>query len=254
MEAPEKVSPVRIAFLVGSLLCLSLSWTFGCTSRRADEAPDSEVKEAMSKKQKADATARLAGRAGTNSGAHGFVRFVETDDGKSVRVIAELAGLPPGEHGFHVHEKGDCSAPDFSSAGEHFATAGHTTHGMPAADARHTGDLGNIVANGHGTASVDKKDDVISLKGDRSIIGRALIVHERGDDGKDAKSAGGRLLCGVIEPADVTKAPERTRAMGDDDDDADVDVAVDADVLESAPAQPRDNTIPPLTPPPPVIP
>lgn len=241
MEAPQEVSPLRIAFLVGSLLCLSLSWTFGCV--RADEGTEDDVRESMSRRQKADATARLSARPGT--GAHGFVRFIHTDDG--VRVIAELAGMPPGQHGFHVHEKGDCSAPDFSSAGEHFTVAGHTAHGMPADEQRHTGDLGNIVVDGNGTASLDRKDEIISLDGDTSIIGRALIVHERGDDGKDPKSAGGRILCGVIERADLGALPER-------DDDAPVPTTPGAAPTESAPAQPGNNTIPPLTPPPPVVP
>src|SRR5688572_32839672 len=132
MEAPQGVSPLRIAFLVGSLLCLSLSWTFGCV-RADDETDPDDVREATSRRQPADATARLAARPGT--GAHGFVRFIETDDG--VRLIAELAGMPPGQHGFHVHEKGDCSAPDFSSAGEHFTVAPHgDAHGMPADENR----------------------------------------------------------------------------------------------------------------------
>jgi hypothetical protein len=143
-----------------------------------------------------------------------------------------------------VHERGDCSAPDFSSAGEHFATAQHATHGMPADDQRHAGDLGNIVVDGNGTASLDRKDAIIALDGDRSIIGRALIVHEKGDDGRDAKSAGARLLCGVIERADLGALPER----GNDAPQPDAAPAA------SAPAQRGDNTIPPLTAPPPVVP
>ncbi len=237
MESPQVVSPLRIAFLVGSLLCLSLSWMVGCS--RADEGTEDDVTDAMGRRGKADATARLAARPGT--GAHGFVRFVQTDDG--VRLIAELAGMPPGQHGFHVHEKGDCGAPDFSSAGEHFATSPKLAHGMPADAHRHTGDLGNIVVDGNGTASVDRKDAIISLDGDRSIIGRALIVHERGDNGTDAKSAGGRLLCGVIEHADLGALPERGN-----------DAPTMTVPSESVPAQARDNTIPPLTAPPPVVP
>jgi superoxide dismutase, Cu-Zn family len=240
MEAPQEVSPLRIAFLIGSLLCLSLSWMVGCS--RADEGTEDDVTEAMSRRQKADATARLAARPGT--GAHGFVRFIQTDDG--VRMIAELAGMPPGQHGIHVHEKGDCSAPDFSSAGEHFTSSPQDAHGMPADEQRHTGDLGNIVVDGNGTASLDRKDEIISIDGDRSIIGRALIVHERGDDGADAKSAGGRLLCGVIERADLGAIPERS-------DDA-PSAPRPVDEAERVPAQPRDNTIPPLTPPPPLVP
>ena len=174
--------------------------------------------------------------------ASGEVRFVQ--QGGRLAVTARIAGLKPNQaHGFHVHEKGDCGAPDFSSAGEHFATSPKLAHGMPADAHRHTGDLGNIVVDGNGTASVDRKDAIISLDGDRSIIGRALIVHERGDDGTDAKSAGGRLLCGVIERADLGALPERGN-----------DAPTMTVPSESVPAQARDNTIPPLTAPPPVVP
>lgn len=240
MEAPQVVSPLRIAFLVGSLLCLSLSWMVGCSRAEpaaGEEGAADDVSETSSRRENADATVRLAARPG--SGAHGFVRLIETDEG--IRLIAELAGMPPGPHGFHVHEKGDCSAPDFSSAGEHFATAGHEAHGMPADAQRHTGDLGNIVVDSNGTASLDRKDEIISLKGDRSIVGRAVIVHEMADNGADAKSAGGRLLCGVVERADLGALPERN---------ASADVPKDA----SAPTQAPNNTIPPLTPPPPLVP
>jgi Cu-Zn family superoxide dismutase len=238
----QEVSPLRIAFLVASLLALSLSWTFGCK-----RSMDDEVKEAMSRRQKADATARLAGRAG--SSAHGFVRFIQDDDG--VRLIGEFAGLPPGQHGFHVHEKGDCSAPDFTSAGEHFATEGHRTHGLPNAPQRHTGDLGNVVANGHGTASIERKDSVIALDGERSIIGRAVVVHERGDDGRDPKSAGGRILCGVIEQVDLR---ERTSHRVERSIPDATGTRPGAEPRMDEPAHAGDHTIPPLTPPPPVVP
>src|SRR5690349_233994 len=82
------------------------------------------------------ATAQLAPTQGNN--VHGMVKFTETADG--VKVVAHLEGLTPGQHGFHVHEKGDCSAPDATSAGSHFNPGG-APHGAPDAAQRHTGDL-----------------------------------------------------------------------------------------------------------------
>lgn len=245
-----RVSPLRIAFLAGSLLCLSLGWTFGCVDHEREREDRAGISADLAAQTRA--SARLVARPGeagdarTPQAPHGFVRFIrdaQTESDGSVRIIAELAGLTPGEHGFHVHETGDCSAADFASAGEHFATDDHKVHGMPSDDLRHAGDLGNIVANDDGTARLDRRDDVIQLDGRRSIVGRALIVHEHKDDGQDAKSAGGRVLCGVIE-RDDTSAVERVR-----DRVRDRDRGHDTSPNDEN-AQPGGHTIPPLTPPP----
>lgn len=150
------------------------------------------------------ATATLESKSGSSVG--GTVTFRARGEG--VHVVADVRGLTPGSHGFHVHEVGDCSAPDASSAGEHFAgsgvVGGHqlgATHGLPDAAARHAGDLGNLEAGADGTARLEHDDAVLTLSGDRSVIGRAVIVHTSHDDGADPKSAGGRVACGVIVSA-----------------------------------------------------
>ena len=101
----------------------------------------------------------------------------------------------------HVHEKGDCSAPDAASAGAHFNPAGKK-HGAPGSTERHAGDLGNITANEYGKATLSMMVDGISVgKGSDGVIGRGVIVHADADDLKtdpDGKS-GGRIGCGVIE-------------------------------------------------------
>ncbi len=147
------------------------------------------------------AKATLQSKSG--SSVSGTVRFETRGDG--VHVVADVAGLSPGSHGFHVHEIGDCSSPDGTSAGDHFAgagvVAGHKlgpTHGLPDAPARHAGDLGNLDAAADGNAHLERGDDVVMLSGERSVIGRAVIVHASRDDGADAKSAGARVACGVI--------------------------------------------------------
>lgn len=128
----------------------------------------------------------------------GRVIFRIEDSG--VRVIAHIKGLKPGEHGFHIHESGDCSAPDASSAGGHFNPE-NLPHGSPNSPKRHVGDLGNIVAGEDGYAFYDKFDSLLELHGPHSIIGRAVIVHADPDDltTQPTGNAGRRLGCGVIQ-------------------------------------------------------
>jgi superoxide dismutase, Cu-Zn family len=131
------------------------------------------------------------------SGVQGIVTFEAVEHG--VRVTADLSGLAPGKHGFHIHEFGDCSSEDGSSAGGHFNPAG-MPHSMPSSDKRHAGDMGNIEAGTDGKAHLDYVDGVMSLSGEHSIVGHAVIVHEKEDDMKTQPTgnAGARVACGVI--------------------------------------------------------
>ncbi len=127
----------------------------------------------------------------------GIVRFEAVAEG--IRVVADLTGLTPGKHGFHIHEFGDCSSEDGSSAGGHFNPA-KMLHSGPSSKERHAGDLGNIEADKEGKAHLDYVDSMISFSGKNSIIGRGVIVHEKEDDLKTQPTgaAGARLACGVI--------------------------------------------------------
>ena len=128
----------------------------------------------------------------------GTVTFIEEADG--VRVQADLAGLTPGKHGFHVHEFGDCTAPDLASAGAHFNPT-NKPHAGPDTAERHVGDMGNLEADASGAAKLDYVDHEISLADDqRSVIGRSVIVHAKADDLKSqpAGDSGARIACGVI--------------------------------------------------------
>lgn len=133
-----------------------------------------------------------------NSVVRGVVTFTEVPGG--IRVVADIAGLTPGQHGFHIHEKGDCSAPDASSAGSHFDPT-HSKHGAPDSTERHVGDLGNIIADENGHAEYDRIDSDIALTGEKSIIGKSVIVHSDPDDftTQPTGNAGGRVACGLIE-------------------------------------------------------
>jgi Cu-Zn family superoxide dismutase len=136
----------------------------------------------------------------SGSETHGTVTFRAVEGG--VRVEAELSKVSQGAHGFHVHETGDCSAPDGTSAGGHFAPQG-SPHGAPddPQEQRHVGDLGNIEANGAGNAVYDRVDELLSLDGEQSIVGKAVIVHANPDDleSQPTGAAGARVACGVIE-------------------------------------------------------
>ena len=146
------------------------------------------------------AVAKLMPTQGNNT--RGEITF--TQDAKGVHVTGSFTGLAFGEHGFHIHEKGDCSAPDGSSAGGHFnPTSSH--HAARDAAERHTGDLGNLKADPYGMGRLDFIDEKISLDGPNSIIGKAVIIHEKADDfqTQPTGNAGSRLACGVIE----AKAP-----------------------------------------------
>jgi len=128
----------------------------------------------------------------------GKVTF-EQLSGRQVKVTAHLTGLKPGTHGFHVHEKGDCSAPDFTSAGGHFNPT-KKEHGEPS-PMHHMGDLGNIEAGQDGMAHYEKTVDFLELEGASSIVGKAVIVHAAADELKTQPTghSGARQACGVIE-------------------------------------------------------
>jgi len=135
----------------------------------------------------------------------GFIEFQQLNPGDSVSIRGTIGNLDANsKRGFHIHELGDLSN-GCVSTGSHFNPFGKT-HGAPSDRSRHVGDLGNISTNSSGIASVDFRDDIISLNGEVSIIGRAVVVHAgtddlgRGDNEESHKTgnAGGRVACGVI--------------------------------------------------------
>lgn len=141
------------------------------------------------------ASASLEGRSGAS--VLGGVSFYEVPGG--LRIEAQVAGLTPGEHGFHVHELGDCTAPDASSAKGHFNPAG-LAHGSHDAAAHHAGDLPNLLANAQGEARYVAEVHGIGLSGPNGIAGRSIVIHADADDYKSqpAGNSGKRIACGVI--------------------------------------------------------
>jgi Cu-Zn family superoxide dismutase len=135
-----------------------------------------------------------------SSGVSGTVTFSKAEGG--VKVWARVSGLKPGAHGFHIHEFGDCSAPDGGSAGGHFNPTAEP-HAGPHDMTRHAGDMGNVTAGADGVATVEYVDPRVSFEGPNSILGRGVIVHANPDDLKTQPTgnAGGRVACGVVGAA-----------------------------------------------------
>ena len=134
----------------------------------------------------------------TGNSTRGSVTF--TQRGDKVRVVAQVSGLKPGaEHGFHVHEKGDCSSGDGMSAGGHYNPAGRP-HGSLATD-HHAGDMPNLKADSYGNASATFEIQGVSIGGGSAdLVGKGLIVHRDPDDYKTQPTgnAGPRMACAVI--------------------------------------------------------
>jgi superoxide dismutase, Cu-Zn family len=132
----------------------------------------------------------------SNSSVHGVLHFTQT--GHNVAIKGEVTGLTPGKHAFHVHEFGDLTDPKGLSTGGHYNPE-HKMHGKRQDTERHVGDLGNITADQSGKAVINITDSVISLHGPHSILGRAIIIHEKEDRyTQPVGDAGGRVAAGVI--------------------------------------------------------
>lgn len=143
----------------------------------------------------------------SGSQVKGTVTFTELEGG-GLSVKLDLTGVPEGIHGFHVHEKGDCSAPDGTSAGGHFNPYG-MHHAGPGDVEHHAGDFGNVVAPASGIVKAEIMMGGVSLKNGAidNVIGRGVILHAKRDDltTQPTGDAGGRIACGVVTLAGAAK-------------------------------------------------
>jgi Cu-Zn family superoxide dismutase len=186
---------MRARFGMIVVTCLGIALAWGCAPEQAavpEAAPEAAPLPAVEVDQ---AVAVLHPTEGHE--AKGTVHFERQGDG--IRVQLRIEGLEPGDHGFHIHELGDCSAPDGTSAGGHFNPF-DAPHGARDAETRHVGDLGNVTAGEEGVAEADFVDGVISFEGEASILARGVIVHAGADDltSQPTGNAGGRVACGVV--------------------------------------------------------
>jgi Cu-Zn family superoxide dismutase len=180
-------------YLIIALIGVTL---VGCKETVKEEENKEEPVEVVEKT--ATATAQIAAK--SNSTVSGTVAFTE-NDGK-VYMKADFTGLTPGEHAIHIHENGDCSAEDGTSAGGHWNPT-KEEHGEWEHKMFHKGDIGNLTADENGIASITKETDLwcISCEDEtKNIIGKSIVVHKDADDMKSQPSgnAGDRIGCGEI--------------------------------------------------------
>ena len=170
----------------------------GVLAACASTAPSTPAAaQAAGKSTAHEAEVNLASASGSLVSGHLAIRPM----GDGVHITGEVGGLKPGDtRGFHIHEKGDCSAPDGTSAGGHF-NPGARPHGNPEHADHHAGDMPQLIANAAGVATLTAYLDGVSL-GDEAngIVGRSVIVHAAPDDFKTQPTgnSGARLACGVI--------------------------------------------------------
>ena len=210
----------RSVLLLGSALALSACQPAQAPVAEAPPAAPAPVEapappaEPMAETQLA-ASARATLMPVGDSGVNGDLNF-EIDNG-GVRVTGSFTGLKPGAtHAFHIHEFGNCTAADASSAGGHFNPAAAAHGNREAGGEHHAGDIPNQVAGADGVAAVDQRLDGLQIGGggEMDIIGRGVIVHADADDytTQPTGNAGGRIACGVIEagnPAPTDMDPAR---------------------------------------------
>jgi superoxide dismutase, Cu-Zn family len=165
------------------------------------EAP-AEAAPAEAAKEPAPATPKtleVALQAKSGSKLAGKAVLTEVPEG--VKLVLTVENIKPGDHGSHIHEKGDCSAADGASAGGHYNPGSHP-HALPTGTPRHLGDLGNISVGKDGKGTLEIVAAGANLKeGDpNSFLGRSIIVHEKKDDGgQPTGNAGGRIGCAEIK-------------------------------------------------------
>lgn len=190
-------SPFRHILFAASVIALSACSSTPSTSGAPPAASSTATTPAAVSTAKA-ANVNLA--SASASLVSGRLSVVPMRDG--VHLTGEVGGLAPNStHAIHIHEKGDCSAADASSAGGHFNPAG-APHGKVGSGAHHGGDMDNLVADAEGVAKVDVHASGVTLGGGAAndVAGRAVIVHASADDYRTQPTgnAGGRIACGII--------------------------------------------------------
>lgn len=189
---------MKIRTLFASTLGAAALVLAGCASSSPGSASSSAAAAGSKAQEGPSARATLESKSGST--VTGTATFAQLAAG-GVRVHVHVENAPPGTHGLHLHEKGDCSDPEGKSAGGHF-NPGSMPHAGPMAEKRHAGDLGNIEVGADGKGDLDIKSDLLTVTaGTYSVVGRSVVFHEKADDfmTQPTGNAGGRLACGVIQ-------------------------------------------------------
>lgn len=181
-----------------SMMAICFSLLMACSPAKKEEATEETQMEEAVEMEQPTAVATLNSASGST--VTGTANFVQVGDMK-VRMTLEVQGLKPGEHALHLHEKGDCSAPDATSAGGHWNPGG-MEHGKRGEGQFHAGDIINLTADADGKVSWSEEITGWTIGGDEStnILNKGIIIHEKLDDfvTQPTGAAGGRVACGVI--------------------------------------------------------
>ncbi|RFN60143.1 superoxide dismutase family protein [Marixanthomonas ophiurae] len=172
--------------------------------KKDEKEMDKMEKDEMMKEKKEmmkEKTVTIQLESKSESSATGTVSFTEKDG--VVKMEAKLTGLEPGMHAIHIHEKGDCSAPDGKSAGGHWNPTFEQHGKWGDAEGYHKGDIGNFEANENGDGSIAMQTDEWCIGCDdskKNILGKGIIVHQGADDftSQPSGAAGARVSCGGI--------------------------------------------------------
>lgn len=181
-----------------SMMAICLSLLTACSPAKKEEATEeTQIEEAVEMEQP---TAIATLNSASGSTVTGTANFVQVGD-MTVRMTLEVQGLTPGEHALHLHEKGDCSAPDATSAGGHWNPGG-MEHGKRGDGQFHAGDVINLTAGADGKVSWSEEISGWTIGGsdNTNILNKGIIIHDKLDDfvTQPTGAAGGRVACGVI--------------------------------------------------------
>ncbi len=185
------MKPLRRLWILAPPFLL-LTALFGCSTSKS--ASSAAVPPASAGPQ---LTAMIEGRSG--SALTGTATFTQSSG--AVHIVVDVNNAPEGVHAVHLHEKGDCAAPDASSAGGHFNPT-HMSHGSPDSPNHHAGDFGNMTVGNDGHGHLELDSTILTIApGEMSVSGHAVVVHANADDmtTQPTGNAGGRIGCGVVK-------------------------------------------------------
>ena len=196
---------MKKCLVITLILLIGCSVVFvGCGREQLQSASD--VLSATSDALSVVATTYAMAQIGSASGSTLTGTAIFTKDGENITISVEIQNASPGLHAVHIHENGDCSAPDATSAGGHWNPT-DVAHGKWGEGEFHLGDLGNITVGEDGTGSFELTTDLweIGTGSDIDVIGKGIIVHADADDfvSQPSGNAGARIGCGVIEPVEL---------------------------------------------------
>lgn len=189
-----------------SLIICSSLLIFACKNenkeKEMDEQSETEMTSEKETKKEEVKKVKVDLQAVSDSNLSGNVVF--TEENGEVSMTAIISGLSEGTHAIHIHEKGDCSAADGSSAGGHWNPTDEQHGEWGSSEGYHKGDIGNfeVDANGNGTVNLSTDEWCIGCGDEKKdILGKAVIVHDGVDDytSQPSGAAGTRVGCGVIQ-------------------------------------------------------